>query len=83
MAIATATYTLDPSSPSRSEPLRMRFEPALLNGKSKALILHPQSERSLEPTFTRYMAGIVLRPGDGPSQRSSVKCSSPISGSSG
>jgi len=65
MAIATATYKLDPSSPSRSGPLRMRFEPALLNGKSKVLMLQPESDPSHEPTFTRYLAGIILKTGDG------------------
>ena len=66
MPIVTGHYTLDRSKlPSKSDKLRVRFVSQLVNGKNTLLVIYPNSEPGFEPSYVRYIGGIILKLGDG------------------
>jgi hypothetical protein len=66
MPIVTRYYIFNRRDlPAKSDELRVRFVPQLVNRQNTLLVLYPNSEPGFEPLYVRYVVRITLALGDG------------------
>lgn len=62
MSIVTNHFALELAKlPTKSDELRIRFVPQVVNGRNALLVLYPDAEPDFEPSYARYAVLMRLR----------------------